>query len=228
MTSRPYVLLSVAMSLDGYIDDSGDERLMLSGPEDLDRVDDVRASVDAILVGANTIRIDDPRLLVRSPERRRRRTDAGRSPSPMKVTLTRGGELDPGAAFFTAGRVEKIVYAASPAVPALTERLAGLASVVDIGTPPDLGRLLADLDERGVGRLLIEGGEQIHAAFLAADLVDELQVVVAPFLVGSSGRARFAGAGTYPQGPHRRMTLVEAYPVGDCVLLRYLARTDAS
>ncbi|MGH8574222.1 MAG: RibD family protein, partial [Gammaproteobacteria bacterium] len=66
MISRPYVLLSVAVSVDGYIDDATDTRLLLSNEADVDRVDEVRASCDAILVGANTIRRDDPRLLVRS------------------------------------------------------------------------------------------------------------------------------------------------------------------
>jgi 5-amino-6-(5-phosphoribosylamino)uracil reductase len=228
MTARPYVLLSVAVSLDGYIDDAGDERLLLSSPEDLDRVDEVRASVDAILVGANTVRTDDPRLLVRSPERRRRRTDAGRAPNPIKATLTGTGDLDPAAAFFTAGRAEKVVYAATEAAPDLAKRLTGVASVVDVGSPPDLSALLADLADRRVERLLVEGGERIHTAFLTADLVDELHVAVAPFFVGSAGAARFVGNGAFPQSAGRRMTLVESYPVGDCVLLRYLARSDAS
>ena len=66
------------MSVDGKIDDTGPERLLLSGPDDLDRVDELRASADAILVGANTVRRDNPRLLVRSPQRRAARIAAGR------------------------------------------------------------------------------------------------------------------------------------------------------
>jgi len=68
--ARPYVLLSCATSADGYLDDASPRRLILSGPADLDRVDEVRAGCDAILVGAGTIRADDPRLLVRDPRRR--------------------------------------------------------------------------------------------------------------------------------------------------------------
>jgi len=64
---RPYVLLSCAMSIDGHIDDNGPERLLLSNAEDFDRVDEVRASCDAIMVGAGTVRRDNPRLLIRSP-----------------------------------------------------------------------------------------------------------------------------------------------------------------
>ena len=71
MAERPYVLLSVATSINGYIDDATGARLMLSNEADLDRVDEVRSGCDAILVGAGTIRRDDPALLVRSARRRR-------------------------------------------------------------------------------------------------------------------------------------------------------------
>ncbi len=103
MAERPYVLLSVAASVDGYIDDASARRLILSDAADLDRVDELRAGCDAILVGAGTIRRDNPRLLVRSPARRAARLARGLTASPAKVTLTRSGDLDPAASFFTAG-----------------------------------------------------------------------------------------------------------------------------
>ena len=64
MGERPYVLLSCGMSIDGYLDNASGKRLLLSNDADFDRVDDVRASCDAILVGAGTVRLDNPRLLV--------------------------------------------------------------------------------------------------------------------------------------------------------------------
>jgi riboflavin biosynthesis pyrimidine reductase len=102
VTERPYVLLSAAMSADGYIDDASSTRLVLSDEADLDRVDELRAASDAILVGAQTIRADDPRLLVRSSARRQRRLELGRAASPRRVTITRSGALDPRARFFAA------------------------------------------------------------------------------------------------------------------------------
>ncbi|GAB2698991.1 RibD family protein [Kitasatospora kifunensis] len=62
MADRPFVLLSVATSVDGYIDDTSPQRLLLSNAEDFDRVDQVRAESDAILIGGNTLRRDNPRL----------------------------------------------------------------------------------------------------------------------------------------------------------------------
>lgn len=199
---RPFVLASVAVSLDGCIDDATPDRLVLSGAEDLDRVDEVRAGVDAILVGAGTVRADDPRLEVRS---RARRARAG---TPLKVVLSTGGPLDPAARVFEGGPV--VVYctggAAPPAVP---------AEVVSVS---DLPAVLADLAGRGVARLLVEGGTTVHTLFLTAGLVDELHVAVAPVLVGDADAPRFVRAGTFPPG---RMELLEARPVGDVVLLRY-------
>jgi 5-amino-6-(5-phosphoribosylamino)uracil reductase len=209
------------MSIDGYIDDARDTRLLLSNEADFDRVDAVRAGCDAILVGAHTIRRDNPRLLVRSPGRRAARTARGLPPSPAKVTLTARGDLDPAAAFFTDGTVDKIVYCASPAADKVRDRLDGAAIVVDAGDPVDLGHVLADLAGRGIGRLVVEGGSSMHTRFLTAGLADEAHLVVAPFFVGDSRAPRFVGEGEFPWNSRHRATLAEVRQIGDVVLLRY-------
>ncbi|MGH8896714.1 MAG: dihydrofolate reductase family protein [Egibacteraceae bacterium] len=221
MSSRPYVLLSCAMSVDGYIDDAGPQRLLLSNDADFDRIDAVRAGYDAILVGANTLRRDNPRLLVRSAERRAQRVARGMAPSPIKVTLTNSGGLDPSYRFFTAGAATKLVYCSTPAVDKLRGRLADAATVVAAGDPLDLPTVLGDLVSRGVRRLMAEGGGTLHAQFLAAGLADELQLAVAPFFVGDGRAPRLIGAGS-PWHSGNRMCLAEVRQIGDVVLLRYL------
>ena len=217
---RPWVLLSVAMSVDGCIDDTSDDRLILSDPADLDRVDAERAAADAILVGASTIRRDDPRLLVRSADRVAARVAAGRPAQPTKVTISRAGDLDPEARFFRAGDPPKLVYLPAGVPPPAA--LAAVATVVGAGDPLDPGRVLADLAARGVRRLMIEGGTAVHTLFLTADLVDEIQLAVAPLFVGDPAAPRFVAAGAFPHDAGHRMRLAEARPVGDVVLLRYL------
>ena len=221
MRERPYTLLSCGISIDGYLDRGTDERLVLSNEADLDRVDDVRAGCDAILVGAATIRNDNPRLLVRHPARVEQRARRGLRQSPLKVTLTRHGELDPGADFFATGDSEKLVYCASDAVLETRRRLGPMATVVDGGRQVDVRRLSEDLRTRGVRRLMVEGGGTVHTQFLTADLADELQLVVAPFFVGDSRANRFVGDGRFPFNPGRRARLAEVRPIGDVVLLRY-------
>jgi 5-amino-6-(5-phosphoribosylamino)uracil reductase len=218
---RPYILLSCSMSIDGYVNGGTDERLLLSNEADFDRVDAVRAGCDAILVGAETVRRDNPRLMVRSPARRDARTARGLRPSPIKVTVTGRADLDPDAAFFTTGDMDKLVYCASPAVEVARDRLGTAATVVDGGQPVDLRWMAEDLYARGVRRLMVEGGGTIHTQFLSACLVDELHLVVAPFFVGDSRARRFVGDGPFPWNPDRRATLVEVRQIGDVVLLRY-------
>src|SRR3984885_12795935 len=93
MPDRPYILLSCGMSIDGYLGSAAPRRLELSNDADFDRVDSVRASCDA------TVRTDNPRLLVRSQDRREQRAARGLPTSPIKVTMTERVELDPGADF---------------------------------------------------------------------------------------------------------------------------------
>src|SRR5205809_7953303 len=100
MLGPPYTLLSCALSIDGYLGSAAPRRLELSNDADFDRDDAVRASCDAILVGAATVRNDNPRLRVRSQARREERTARRLPPVPIKVTVTGRGQLHACAAFF--------------------------------------------------------------------------------------------------------------------------------
>ncbi|MEU4793656.1 RibD family protein [Micromonospora tulbaghiae] len=221
MTTRPYVLLSCAMSIDGYIDDATTERLLLSNDDDLDRVDAIRAGCDAIMVGAATVRRDDPRLLVRSERRRAERVARGLPPSPVKVTVTGSGDLDPRARFFTVGDGLKLVYCPSGVVDKAREQVGAVSTVVDAGDPATPEAVVADLAGRGVSRLMVEGGGSMHRQFLTAGLADELHLVVAPFFVGDGRAPRFVGDGRFPWHPGRRARVVEVRQIGDVVLTRY-------
>jgi 5-amino-6-(5-phosphoribosylamino)uracil reductase len=229
VTDRPYVVLSVAASIDGYIDDNNPERLYLSNEADFDRVDEVRAGVDAVLIGASTVRRDNPKLRIRSQERRDRRLAAGLPELPLKVTISSKGDLDPESKFFTTEDVEKLVYVPSDAVPTATERLGEVAMVVGAGNPLDLRSVLADLSNRGVHRLMVEGGGHVHTQFLTAELVDEIHLAVAPFFVGDPDAPRLVVAGDFPQDFRNRMNLADVQQIGDIAFLRYLLKepTDA-
>jgi 5-amino-6-(5-phosphoribosylamino)uracil reductase len=107
-------------------------------------------------------------------------------------------------------------------VPALREAVGSVATVVGAGTPIDLRVVLDDLADRKVERLLVEGGGTIHTQFLTAGLVDEIQLVIAPFFVGDAGAPRFVHPGRFPQDAAHPMTLAEVRQIGNVVLLRYL------
>ena len=220
MPDRPYTMLSCSVSLDGYLGDRS-PRLALSNDADFERVDEVRASCDAIMVGGVTVRTDNPRLLVRSRARREERAACGRPPSPIKVTVTERADFDAEANFFAAGDSEKLVYTSSARVRDARARLGPVATIVDCGRRVRMRRLSEDLADRGVERLMVEGGGVVHTQFLSDDLVDELQLVVAPFFIGDSRAPRFVSDGRFPWNAGRRATLAEVRPIGDVVLLRY-------
>lgn len=221
MAERPYILLSCGISIDGYLDNASSQRLLLSNDADLERVDSVRAASDAILVGAQTVRQDNPRLMVRSRAWREERTSRGLPESPAKVTVTAGAQLDPAARFFATGDSDKLVYCARPAYEEARRRLGGVATVVDGGPKVRMRSLVEDLHARGTRRLMVEGGGTIHTQFLTAGLADELHLVVAPFFVGTSQARRFVGDGAFPWNPGHRAHLAETRQIGDVVLLRY-------
>jgi 5-amino-6-(5-phosphoribosylamino)uracil reductase len=217
--SRPYVLLSAAMSADGYIDDASPRRLVLSGPEDLDRVDEARASCDAILVGAGTIRADNPRLLIRSPARRAERLRRAQPENPVKVTITGSGDLDPDARFFAVDGTTRLVYAPAATAGPLGDRLGSRASVIRLRKGTGLADVLADLAGRGVGRLMIEGGASVLSQALSEGLADELQLAVAPVFVADPAAPRLLAVGKALPG---RMRLAGVERAGDVAVLRYL------
>ena len=221
MADRPYTLLSCSVSLDGYLDGVSGRRLILSNDADLDRVDAVRAGCDAILVGAGTVRNDNPRLLIRNQARIDRRVAQGLTPSPIKVTVTERTKLDPSVNFFSTGDSEKLVYCPSATVSEARETLGHVATIIDGGGPVLMRRLSEDLYSRGVRRLMVEGGGTVLTQFLTEDLVDELNLVVAPVFVGDSRARRFVDDGQFPWNPDRRADLIEVRRIGDVVLLRY-------
>jgi 5-amino-6-(5-phosphoribosylamino)uracil reductase len=209
--TRPYVLLSAAVSVDGYLDDASEQRLMLSDAADLDRVDAVRAGCDAILVGAQTVRKDNPGLRVRR----------GQPGALTRVTLTASGDLDPAARFFAADGAPRLVYVPGPLAVSMADRLGPAATVIGGDDPLTLPWLLADLAGRGVRRLMVEGGAGVLGQFLAAGLADELQLAIAPLFVADAAAPRLL---TPPPGGtswRSGLELTEVSQVGRMAVLRF-------
>lgn len=213
----------MAVSVDGYIDDRNAQGFPLSNALDFDRVDQVRAESDAILIGAETVRRDNPRLLVNDPGRRASRVADGLPEHPLKVTVTGSGNLDPSSRFWHHGG-EKLVYTTDSGRTTVTASLGDLAEVVSLGPEIAFDRLLDDLGGRGVRRLMVEGGGRIHTAFLSAGLADEIQLAIAPLLIGHATAPRFLNPAEFPGGPAHRFHLEDVTRVGDVALLRYFPK----
>ncbi|MGH8882058.1 MAG: RibD family protein, partial [Stackebrandtia sp.] len=203
---RPFVLLSAAVSVDGYLDDASGTRLVLSNEDDMARVRELRGDFDAILVGAATIRRDNPSLAA-----------AGKA-QPRKVTVTGSGELDPGSRFFAA-ETPPLVFCGEVAADGLRRRLADRAEVHDFAAGGGPAELLATLWRLGVRRLMVEGGTTVHTQFLQEGLADALRLAVAPFFVGQAAAPRFTRPGDFHHDGRHRMRLNEVERIGDMAVL---------
>lgn len=192
------ITLSFATTADGYLDDNTSRRLVISTPADWEAVYRLRASHDAILAGAETLRHDDPALLPRDAALRGRRMAAGLRPDPARVTVTRSGRLAPTLRFFTEGDSDRYVFSTRD-----LPELKSVATVISSDAPVTAAWIVTQLEKRGIRSLLVEGGAQLLGMFLAEGQADTVRHAVAPQLVlgPQRGVARFlytppAGAGT--------------------------------
>ena len=219
------VILSAAISLDGYLDDTMPDRLVLSGEEDWREVRSMRAECDAILVGAETLRKDDPALITKDGALVACRRKKGVPDDPIKVVVSSKGDLDPSLRFFTTGSGEKIIVVPLSASAGLEERFAGIATVLRASSGILTARnIVSLLEARGVRSLMVEGGSRILTMFLAEGVFDEFRLAVAPFFVGDANAPRLTGVAEYINNKDNRMILHTARRVGDMAVMTYSSR----
>ncbi len=181
------ITLSTAISADGFLDDNTAQRLIISTPEDWADVYRLRAKHDAILVGAETLRCDNPSLLIRDEEIRQKRAAAGLKPDIAKVTLTVSGKLDPTLRFFQAGNAEKYVFS-TQTIPDLQE----VATIISCCNPITAKTIVTTLEKFGIEHLMVEGGARVLNMFLSEGMADTLRLAVNPSLqVGIAGKTPF-------------------------------------
>ena len=137
------------------------------------------------------------------------------------MTVTAGGRLDPAARFFADDGAEKLVFCARGAVRRVRDRVGTVSCVVDAGASVDMRRVGETLHDRGVRRLMVEGGGTLLTQFLTDGLADELHLVVAPLFVGDARARRVVGDGRFPWHDDHRATLAGVRRIGDVVLMRY-------
>lgn len=179
-----HVLVNAAISVDGKLSSRRREQVRISGDEDFARVDRIRGESDAILVGVGTVLADDPSLLRHDETVRERTHGAGADPPARVVADSRGRTPTDAAILDGEATTYLLVSEAAEAdkVRALEE--AG-ATVVTAGEERvDLPAALSELDARGVGRLMVEGGGEIVFSLFEAGLVDELSTFVGSTVVG--------------------------------------------
>lgn len=184
------VTASVAVSSDGYMDDCTPQRLVLSCPEDWQKVYRLRAECDAILVGAGTVRADNPSLVIRNETLRSERIACGKPADITKVVISGSGNLDSNLRFFTeAPEAKKIVICKPEAGATLQQRLGTAAEVVAL---PIISAhtIVYALSQHGIESLLIEGGAKLLKLFMDEEMIDVLRLAISPIEVNDSRAPR--------------------------------------
>jgi len=221
-TPRPFVYVNMAMTADGKITSSAREYPRFTSSHDKKTMDRLRAEADAVLVGAGTLRADDPPLGVRDPEMRRHRRSLGKPDELVVVVVSASLDLDPGSRLFTEGSSARIVATVEEAPENAVRRLSDLAEVWRVGHGRvDLRALLARLRARGVERLLVEGGGELNWAFVESGLVDELYVTVAPCVLGGRAAPTPVDGEGLAMDSRVRLRLVSVDRHGDELYCRY-------
>src|SRR5438128_3987991 len=187
MHDRPYVLINVAATLDGKIDTVERRGAAISSARDRHRVDVLRASVDAVMVGGRTLLDEDPRLLVRSAELRAERLKRGASENPAKVGIVSRPTLKLDSRFLTTGPARIILFTPTqPELDVTRLRERGVEAYPVGQGRVDLAAALSKLADLGVRRVLVEGGGLLNFELLRIGLVDEVQVFLAPLIFGGA------------------------------------------
>ena len=175
---RPFVTLKIGVSADGKIAAGPGQRSDITGPEVRNRVHLMRAQSDAILVGLSTVLIDDPDLTCRLPGMEAR--------SPIRIVADTRLSIP--------SKAKLVKTAEQVPVWILSTRKGGVSAgiaVIDCKQTPngwvDFTDAMQRLAERGINRLLVEGGSHISQSFLEADLVDEVQLFQSPIVIGPQG-----------------------------------------
>ena len=231
MTTRPHLLVNMAMTADGKIDTVARGGARISGAADSARVDQLRAAADAVMVGGRTLLGEDPGLTVRDPELRAARERGGRPSQPAKVAIVsridRPGDPDAlplQSEFLDAGGGQVVICTTTRTDAATQAWLEdrGVIVVVHGDVRVDLAAALGALRELGIEQLMVEGGSTLVAALLEAGQVDELHLAVAPMIFGGeSAPTPVGGPGWAPEEARRLRLEGVTTSADDDVILRY-------
>jgi diaminohydroxyphosphoribosylaminopyrimidine deaminase/5-amino-6-(5-phosphoribosylamino)uracil reductase len=218
-TGRPFVVLKAATTLDGKIAAARGDSRWVSGQAARDRVHVWRDELDAVLVGAGTVRTDDPLLTTRvasvvvegrEPRNALRIVVAGMAAIPMNSQIL---DAAPGPVLIAVSESKSAAYRH------LTAKGAEILPVPGAEDRVDISSLLRLLGQRGVTSVMVEGGAGIYAAFLKAGLVDELRLFLAPRLVGGEGLSLLGPLGIDTMDGAWRVEVQRIEHVGEDVLI---------
>jgi len=219
---RPFVFINSAMSADGKLSTKERKQVKISGKLDFERVDELRARADAIMVGIGTVLSDDPSLTVKSPERRAARKAGGKSENPARIIVDSSARIPLDADIFKKGEGVRIIAVSNPAPAEKIKKLEEKAVIIKTGTEKvDLHKLLEKLKGMGINTLMVEGGATLNWGMLSAGLVDEIYTFVGNLIIGGATSPPFTDGEGFSEAEILRLELISAEKIEDGALLKW-------
>ena len=221
---RPFVTINVAATADGKIDTFERRGAAISSALDKERVDQLRAEADAVMVGGYTLHDEDPKLTVKSESLRAGRLTRGLSANPAKVSVSSRLHLKPDSDFLNAGAARVFLFTTSQTDEAQLAMLrsCGAEIFTHEGGRVNLISMLETLKKRDIHRLMVEGGATLNFELMRLGLVDELTIYVAPLIFGGGKAPTIAAGSGLVRSDAIPLKLVESQAWDDGgVLLRY-------
>lgn len=220
---RPFTFINSAMSADGKISTKNRKQVKISGKTDFDRVDELRASSDAVMVGIGTVLSDDPSLTVKSKERRKRRVAQGLDENPARIVVDSNARIPLTADIFKKGVGKRIVVVSKAAPADKVAELKNRAEVIVAGEEEvDLREMAQELKKRGINRLMVEGGATLNWAMARAGLVDRISVFVGNLIIGGKEAPTFMdGEGISDRAEAIELELMKHEPMDEGIVLTW-------
>jgi 2,5-diamino-6-(ribosylamino)-4(3H)-pyrimidinone 5'-phosphate reductase len=219
---RPFIYINSAMSADGKLSTKERKQVRISGKLDFERVDELRAQADSIMVGIGTVLSDDPSLTVKSPERKAARKASGKSENPTRIIVDSAARTPLDADIFKKGEGTRIIAVSNAAPAEKVEKLEKKALVIKTGTDKvDLRELTGKLKEMGINSLMVEGGATLNWGMLSAGLVDEIYTFIGNLIIGGATAPTFTDGGGFSEAELLELELLSAEKMEDGILLKW-------
>ena len=184
---RPFTFINSAMSADGKISTNERKQVRISGNVDFERMDELRATSDAVMVGIGTVLADDPSLTVKSEARRAKRKMNGHEENPDRIVVDSHARTPLDADIFKKGVGTRIIAVSKLAPRDRVQALEKVAVVIEAGEDKvDLSELVVRLKKMGINRLMVEGGASLNFGMLSSGLVDEIYSFVGNLIIGGA------------------------------------------
>jgi 2,5-diamino-6-(ribosylamino)-4(3H)-pyrimidinone 5'-phosphate reductase len=227
--NRPYIFINSAMSADGKLSTHERKQVNISGAADFDRVDELRASSDAVMVGIGTMLCDNPSLTIKSEARKKERVKKGLDENPIRIVVDSHANTPVDADIFKKGKGKKIIVVSKKAPLNRINLLSKNSETKIIAAGQervDLAEMAVLLKKEGIDRLMVEGGGTLNFGLIDAGIADELKVFVGNVIIGGKTAPTFADGDGFSAANLKKLTLQSSEIIEDGLLLTWKIKNE--